>query len=194
LVDNNDIGRDRGLSTLDVPQRFVASYLWTTPAIHHWGPVGSKVLSGWQLNGITTLSTGSPFNVTSGVDSNVDGNTNDRPNVIGDPRITGGRSRRAKIQGFFNMAAFVPLPAGVPYGNTPRDLLIGPGLVNTDFSAFKTLPVWHEHNLQLRGEIFNLFNNVNLSNPNATMTSTQFGKISGSGSPRIVQFSLRYSF
>ena len=194
LVDNNDINRDRGLSTLDVPQRFVASYLWTTPVIHRWGFVGREALSGWQLNGITTLSTGSPFNVTSGVDSNLDGSTNDRPNVTGDPRMPGARSRSAKIQGFFNTAAFSPVPAGVPYGNTPRDLLVGPGFVNTDFSAFKNFPVWNEHNLQFRGELFNLFNNVNLNNPNGTRSSSQFGKITGSGSPRIVQFSLRYSF
>jgi hypothetical protein len=72
--------------------------------------------------------------------------------------------------------------------------LLGPKFVNTDLSAFRTIPIWHEETLQLRGEIFNLFNNVNLNNPNGIMTSNQFGTIPGSGTPRIVQFALRYSF
>lgn len=197
LVDNNNIGRDRGLSSLDMPQRFVASYLWDVPGVKQWGMFGREVLSGWQLNGITTLSTGTPFNITSGVDTNLDGNTNDRPNVSGNPKLQGGRSRGDKTQQFFNTSAFTPVQTGklqYPYGNTPRNILVGPGIVNTDFSAFKSFPIWRESSLQFRGELFNLFNNVNLSNPNGTMTSTQFGKITGSGSPRIVQFSLRYSF
>jgi len=102
--------------------------------------------------------------------------------------LQGGRSRGDKIQQFFNIAAFTSVQSGY------RNILVGPGFVNTDFSAFKSFPVRRESSLQFRGELFNLFNNVNLSNPNGTMTSSQFGKISGSGSPRIVQFSLRYSF
>jgi hypothetical protein len=73
-------------------------------------------------------------------------------------------------------------------------MLIGPGQVNTDFSAFKSFTAWKESSLQFRGEIFNLFNNVNLNNPNATMTSPKFGQITGSGSPRIIQVALRYMF
>jgi hypothetical protein len=152
------------------------------------------VLSGWQLYGITTLSTGSPFTVTSGVDTNLDGNTNDRPNLIANPVLPGRRSRQEKIQEFFNTNAFEQLPANVPYGNVGRNTLIGPGTVNTDFSAFKSFPVWRETNLQFRGEIFNLFNNVNLNNPNSVMTSPKFGTISGADSPRIVQFALKYLF
>ncbi|MHB1022754.1 MAG: TonB-dependent receptor [Acidobacteriaceae bacterium] len=194
LVNQNDPGMDRGLSGLDIPQRFVASYLWQSPNIRRWGVFGRQVLSGWQLNGITTLSKGSPFTVTSGVDTNRDGNNNDRPNVVGNPIFSGGRSRSQKIHEFFNKAAFAQLPAAVPYGNASRGMMIGPGYVNTDFSAFKSFPVWKESTLQFRGEIFNTFNNVNLNNPNGTMTSPKFGTIGGAGAPRIVQFALRYAF
>jgi hypothetical protein len=194
LVDENNIGRDYGLSSLDVPQRFVASYLWAAPSITRWGILGKDVLSGWQLNGITTLQSGSPFNVTSGVDSNRDGNNNDRPNVVGNPILSGNRSRGAKIQEFFNTSVFAQVPADVPYGNVRRNLLIGPGYVDTDFSAFKSFPMWRQSSLQFRGEIFNVFNNVNLNNPIGVLTSPKFGQITGSGAPRVVQFALRYMF
>lgn len=194
LVNNNDVAYDYGLSNLDVPQRFVASYLWAAPNVRHWSWLGRQVLSGWQFNGITTIQGGTPFNVTSGVDSNLDGNNIDRPDEVGEPALPGGRSRAAKIKEFFNTAAFAPVPADVPYGNAQRNSALGPAYLDTDFSGFKTFPVWEGGALQFRGEIFNLFNDVNLNAPVAIETSPQFGKITGSGSPRIVQFALRYSF
>jgi hypothetical protein len=146
------------------------------------------------LNGITTLSTGSPFTVTSGVDSNLDSILTDRPNTIGNPSLGGGRSRTDKIHEFFNTAAFAQVPANVPYGNTRRNSIVGPGLINTDFSGFKNIPVWKESFVQFRAEFFNLFNNVNLTNPNGVLTSPLFGRISGSANARIIQFALKYNF
>ncbi len=194
VVDNNNPAYDRGNSDLNLPQRFVASYLWVLPGFNHGGMFGRQVLGGWQLNGITTLQSGIPVNVTSGVDSNLNGTNNDRPNVIGKPVLAGGRGRKSKISEFFNTAAFAQVPANVPYGNTHRNILVGPGYVNTDLSAFKTFHIAESVKLQFRGEIFNLFNNVNLSQPNATLTSASFGKISSAGSSRIGQFGLRLFF
>ena len=196
LSNQNNIQADRARSDYDVPQRFVASYLWATPQIHRFGFVGTDVFSNWQLNGITTLSTGTPFTITSGVDTNLDTVLTDRPDTIGNPILPGGRSRSAKIQQFFNTAAFAQLPANPanPYGNTARNSLIGPGYVNTDFSAFKNIPVWRESQVQFRAEFFNLFNNVNLSNPTGVMTSPLFGKITSSNTARVTQFALKYSF
>lgn len=194
LVDENDLARDKGPAGTNNGNRFVASYLYQLPRVRSLGKVGEVLLNGWQLNGITTLSTGSPFNITSGVDSNLDGVNNDRPNVIANPLLPGGRSRANKIARYFNTDAFVRVPAGVPYGNAARNMLTGPGFIDTDLSVFKQFPIWKEGLLQLRGEIFNLFNNVNLSNPGGVLGSEKFGVISDSGSPRIVQFALRYSF
>ena len=196
LSDQNNIGVDRARSDYDVPQHFVASYLWATPQIHRFGLFGTEVLSNWQLNGITTLSTGTPFTVTSGVDSNLDSVITDRPNQIADPVLPGSRARREKIASYFNTAAFAQLPANAlnPYGNTSRNSIIGPGLINTDFSAFKNFPVLKRSTLQFRGELFNLFNNVNLANPNAVLTSPLYGTISSSANARVIQFALKYSF
>jgi hypothetical protein len=194
LANEGCVSCDRGLSSLEVPQRFVASYLYSLPQIHAWGLLGKEMLDGWQINGITTISTGSPFNVTSGVDSNLDGIATDRPDRVGNPSLGGGRSRSQKVSEFFNTAAFADVPPDTPYGNSPRDPLIGPGYVDTDISAFKKFAIYEKSDLLFRGEIFNAFNNVNLSDPNGTLSSSQFGKITASNSPRIVQFALKYEF
>jgi hypothetical protein len=69
------------------------------------------------------------------------------------------------VQEFFNTAAFAQVPANMPYGNTGRNSLIGPGVINTDFSVFRDFPLANESVLQFRSELFNFFNNVNLQSP-----------------------------
>lgn len=194
LANEYCVACDRGLSALEVPQAFVASYIYRLPQLHRWGLIGNELLDGWQINGITTLTSGSPFNVLSNVDSNADGITTDRPNIVGDPALHGGRSRTAKIAEYFNTAAFVAAPVGSGPGDARRDPIIGPGYVNTNISAFKRFALIRESDLLFRGEIYNLFNNVNLNNPNGTMGNGNFGKITGTSAPRIVQFALKYEF
>ena len=194
LVDDNTPSRDRGISTVNIPHIFVASASYAVPRLHQLGFVGREVLGGWQFNGIVLLQAGTPINIISGVDSNLNGTNNDRPNEIGNPLLPNTRNRQQKIAEYFNTAAFTQVPAGTPYGNVSRNSLVGPGYANVDFSAFKNIAIWHEHNLQIRGEFFNLFNHVNLGNPTATLSSTKFGMISSAGSPRILQVAARYSF
>jgi len=193
LANQYDVSLDRGLSTLHVPQHFVASFLYQLPDVKFRGYLGKEVLSGWQLNGIVTLQSGSPFNITSNSDTNLDGVTTDRPDVIGNRSLGDGRSRLDKINMFFNTAAYV-IPVGHPYGTSPRDPILGPGFINTDISAFKRFSIIREDNLLFRAEVFNLFNNVNLGNPNGTFGSPKFGMITSAGTPRIMQLALKYEF
>ncbi len=196
LSNQNYLKQDYARSDYDIPQVFFASYIWAIPGTKRFGFAGPQILSGWQVNGITTFRTGVPYNVLSGVDSNLDGIATDRPNLVGNP-ILSGRSRTQKISAFMNTAAFAQVPAGVPYGNEQRNVAIGPGFINTDLSAVKSFPLWKEHSLQFRAEAFNLFNNVNLANPNVTLTSPSFGKISAlytNYSPRVIQFALKLYF
>ena len=193
--DQYNIGRDYGLSTVDVPQRFVASALYEFPHVNRWGLFGKEVLNGWQVNAIETLATGNPFNVVSNKDSNFDTiTTGDRPNVVGDPRILGKRSTAARVSQFFNTADYSSVPAGTPYGNSPRNPMIGPGTANTDVSAFKRFAIYERLNLLFRAEAFNVFNHTNLNNPNGTETAAAFGTITGAGNPRIMQFALKLEF
>lgn len=160
----------------------------------HWGLVGKEILSGWQLNGIVTLSKGTPFTVTANSDLNLDGNNNDRPNLVGNADLGGGRSKFDRINKFFNTSAF-ELPAkGVPAGNVSRNSLIGPGYINTDISAFKRFRIFEGADFLYRFEAFNLFNNTNLSAPSGTMNTANFGKITSSNSPRILQMALKLEF
>lgn len=171
--------------------------IWALPHTNRFGFVGKNVLSGWQLNGITTIRAGVPYNVLSGKDTNLDGIATDRSNAVADINLPGGRSRQQKIAQWFSTAAFAHVPAGVPYGNAERNIGIGPSFINTDFSAFKNFSVWRESNLQFRADFFNLFNNVNLANPNTTLTSPSFGKISAlcaNATPRVIQFALKVLF
>jgi len=198
-VNSYDLNSSRGLLAIDVPSNFVVSYIYATPNVDRLGFLGKTLLSGWQLNGITSLRSGQPFNVTTGVDTNFDASNNDRPNVVGNPKLPGGRSRIATMSAFFNTAAFVVPPVGAPYGNAKFNMLFGPKYVNTDLSAFKTFRIYErgnvrEANVQFRVEFFNIFNNVNMNLPNSTQRSPAFGTISGAGSPRIVQCALRLSF
>lgn len=191
-----DLRTGYGLAGTNVKNRFVVSYIYSLPTFQLWGLLGKELLNGWQVNGITTLATGSPYTVTSGVDTNLDGNNNDRPNVVGNPFYS-GLSRQQKITAYFNKTAFSTPNTAVgqsPYGNEQRDFLTGPGQVDTDLSAFKTFPIYEQIRLQFRGEVFNAFGNVNLSNPNSTLTSPSVGKITSAGSARIAQFALKILF
>ena len=197
LSDQTFLRRDYARSDYCIPQDSFVSYIWALPGTRRFGLLGQEALSGWQLNGITTLRTGVPFNVLSGIDSNLDGIQTDRPNVVGNPNLSQGRSRAAKIAQFFNTAAFAKVSAGTPYGSTSRNIAIGPRYFDTDFSIFKDFAIWRESSLQFRAEAFNLFNNVNLANPNTTFTSPSFGKISAlypNSTPRVIQFALKLSF
>jgi len=105
-----------------------------------------------------------------------------------------GRGRIATTKAYFNTSAFATPPPGTPYGNTPFNLLLGPKYVCTDLSAFKTFPIERGVTLQFRGEVFNIFNNVNLNAPQSSLNSLAFGAISSAGAPRIIPLALRLSF
>jgi hypothetical protein len=194
LTNAYDLSSSRGVLDSNVPYNFAASYIYVAPEIHRLGLFGRELLSGWQVNGITILRSGQPFNVTSGTDTNFDGTNNDRPNVIGNPHLPAGRGRVATTKAFFNKAAFLTPPAGTPYGNAAFNMLYGPGYVDLDLSVFKTFTIYKESSLQFRGEVFNVLNRVNLSAPNGTLSSPAFGTISAASAPRVVQLGLRLSF
>jgi hypothetical protein len=189
-----DLRSSRGLLDVDVPINFGASYILSVPDPPRLGSLGKVLLSGWNVNGMTTLRSGQPINVFSGIDTNFDGNNNDRPDVVGNPHSPGGRSRVETAAAFFNADAFSLPPPGTPYGNARFDMLFGPKYVSTDLSAFKVLSLSKRATLQIRADVFNAFNNVNLNDPDTTKTSPDFGTISGAASPRIVQMVLRISY
>lgn len=202
IVDNNDLRKDYGPSNIDIHQRFVVSYTYRFDDARFWGWFGRDVLGGWRVNGITTLQSGNPFTVISGVDTNLDGTNNDRANVTGDP-YNHVSSRHDKIyKGILNTAAF-SIPT-TPYGSSGRNQFVGPSNVLTNLSLFKEFPLYRDLRFQFRAESFNVFGNVNL-NIKANDPSTNYGNftsltgtsqkyITNVGDPRIMQFAAKLIF
>ncbi len=186
--------RDHAVSSFDRAGRFIASFNYALPS-----PAGSgalrQVFGGWQTNGIITLQTGGPMTISTGVDNSLSGIGQDRVDIIGNPALPGGRPRGEKILRWFNTDAFAQNATGT-FGTLGRNTERGPGFSTVDFSAFKSvrMPFAESHSLEFRGEFFNFLNGVNLSSPNTSRTSSLFGRITGAGEPRILQFGLRYGF
>jgi len=190
-VNGADIRTDYGYSPTDIRNNFSASVLFHFPDVKLWGAFGRQALSGWQLNDITILETGTPFTVLSGKDTNLDGVANDRPNQIADPYTHAG-TRATKIAGFLTASAFA-VPSG-PYGSERNNALHGPGNVSSNMSLFKIFPIHDRLTFQFRAEAFNAFNNVNLGNPVTTLTAVNFGQITSASGARVFQFAGKIIF
>ena len=194
-MDNYDIWRDYGPANWDVPHRFVASYLYDLPFFRNADqPILKYVVSGWQVSGVTTIQSGTPVNITFAQDRANTGRGNQRPDLLGavpglncQPNSGGATDvERRQLINCFDPNAFA-LPAPFTYGNAGRNILRGPKFVSTDLSLMKNFPLQGNARLQLRVEMFNVFNNVNYSNPNASFLAAGFGRITGAGAMRQVQ-------
>ncbi len=185
-------GLDYGNSNWDVRHRFVASYIYDLPFFKHSSqPVLHAALANWQVNGITTIQTGFPFNVTIPGDVANTGVGSQRPNLVSPPSATCGSGNLVNC---ISASAFA-LPGLYTYGNAARNLLYGPSHIDTDFSVFKNIPFHERLMLQLRAEVFNLFNTPSFSNPNAVLGTSAFGTISSTlGNNREIQFAAKITF
>jgi hypothetical protein len=178
------------LADTDQRHRVVTSFVWELPA--PGAGVAKAVLGGWQFNGIVTMSSGTPFTISSGRDAALNFNTT-RANVIGDPNLPSGRSQAELIQAYFNASAFA-IPANGTLGNSPRNFLIGPGYKNVDLSLFRTFMVREHLAVQARLEAFNAFDFVNFGNPRSNIGAANPGRIDTAGDPRIMQVGLKITF
>lgn len=188
-----NIAAEKAHSDFDITHRFVASYIWQLPRLRHQRAWLRYFLGDWEMNGIITVESGQWLTVVSGQDRSGSGVNQDRADVVGDWHLRGDRSKDEKIARWFNPDAFVVNAPGT-FGNAGRNIIPGPGQVDITFGLFKNIPLTERHKLQFRTEIFNLFNTVNLGNPNMNRSSANFGKITSAGAPRVIQLALRYSF
>jgi hypothetical protein len=176
-----------------VPHQFRLSYIYQIPSARALGFVGRHVLGNWDTSGILYLRDGLPFTVVPGVDNSLAGINQDRADIIGDPAMPDGRPKSEKLQQWFRTTAFAQNALGT-YGTSSRNSLIGPGVINFDFSLVKAFPIRERQSLQFRTELFNVFNHANFNNPNATITAATFGRVLSAGEPRIIQFALKFVF
>lgn len=187
-----DLSFDRGLANFDHRQRFTASVLYELPRFSSQRLING-IFGGWNLTGIYTYQSGTPFSVLSGVDNARTGTPNQRADLIGDPVLSGDRTRGEQIARWFNTAAFAQNALGT-FGTSGRNIVIGPDFKSLNVGLHKNFAVTESVRIQLRAEAFNALNNVNLNLPNSTVTSSAFGRITSAGDPRILQFALRLTF
>ena len=134
-----DMDAWHGPSGFDVRHRAVISYVYELPfgSGRRWmsdsGGAMQALVGGWQLSGITTLTTGRPFTVT--LQTGVNNGAPSWPNRIGS-----GKLDNPTVDLWFNPADFVAPPANT-YGDTGRGILYGPGHANFDTSLSKRFRV-----------------------------------------------------
>jgi hypothetical protein len=201
---------EKGPSTFDVTHVFTISVIQLLPIdrVGFMRPLGRTLTSGWQFLNITTLMSGPPFTVFSGVQQTGAGSGGaDRPDLAAQPHFsTNGNVREDYFGQGTNNASFFSIPINVPGGTGPnqgrfgtlgRDTFRGPGLHDFDFALIKDTPFGHRGNAELgaiefRAEFFNAFNIVNFGLPSNIVRGSGFGIISKTaGSSRQIQFSLK---
>ena len=182
---------DRGSSDYD--QRHVLAvsgvYALPDPSLGRSRAL-SSVLGGWELSGIVSAQTGTPFTVYTGTDASLTAAGADRPDLIGDPFFHGDRSKQQQIAGYINPAAF-QINDG-HFGSLGRNTFTNPGLFNTDLGLFKNIVITELTRLQFRAEFFNVFNQTHLGSPVNTFVSPALGQIVSAGDPRLIQFGLKF--
>jgi hypothetical protein len=181
-----DVRNDRGLSDFDARHRLVVNGIYELPFR------GNRFKEGWQLGAIVQLQTGNPVNIiTTNAALNGVANTI-RPDVTGPVELVGG------VERWFDTDAFA---AVARFGNLGRNVIIGPGFSNVDFSVLKNTEIKEDLRLQFRAEVFDLFNHANFGQPGRVVGSATFAQITNtrfptgdSGSSRQLQFALKLMF
>jgi hypothetical protein len=189
VTDPYNRGLDRGVSDFNHPHIFNFSALWNLP-VKPANPFAKAVLGGWQLSGIVSLQSGEPFSVYSNVDNARSGTSNQRADMIGNPYLSGDRSRGAEVAEWLNPAAFTVNALGT-FGNSGRNRFIGPGYASTDLALEKEFRPIEQLGIQFRAEAFNAFNRPNLMNPDHGVGDANFMAITSAFDPRILQFAIR---
>ncbi len=203
--DYTHLAADRSESSFGVPNRFVLSYVLDLPfgRGHRFlgspGAFADKVVSGWQVNGITTFQSGYPVPIIAQptvLQSSFYAGTA-RPNVVPGctKQITG--SEYTRVARWFNTSCFTQ-PSAYGFGNERRtdSQVRGSGINNYDFAVSKTTPIATERvKFQFTTEFFNIFNRVQFGIPGAQLGAGNFGVVSSQyNQPRLIQFAGRFIF
>jgi outer membrane receptor protein involved in Fe transport len=202
-----NLGGEYGSADFDTRHTFNAYAVYEVPKFtERWKPL----TSGWQGNVFTTFYTGKPVNIKTSTNNSGVGEFQDRAVRIANPYTTSHTLVRssstagAYVQ-WFNPGAYV-LPTKGTFSGMSRNDGRGPGFGTVDASLVKNTVLHEGVSLQLRAEMFNIFNRLNLANPSGSFTSTSLGRSTdtigdsigapgiGSGEPFNVQFAAKIIF
>jgi hypothetical protein len=206
---------DYGNTSFVARHQLVFNYIYELPFGHNrpWlsrlNTFAESILGGWQLSGISAYRGGLPFSVSFEVPSSYVGWWGGRADQVSGASLYSGRQSGHDIGSgvqWFNPASFAP-PQPWQWGNSAPFLLWGPGFWNWDTSLQKNFDLHirglEAPRLQLRADFLNVFNHFNLGQPSGSIADTRDGGVSdstsgkiygGTGNPRIIQISLRFSF
>ncbi len=200
--DPADLRGSRGLADFDRTHRLVVSFNFEVP--NPFGRdsrgVAGALFSGWELSGVTTIQSGTPFSVTNSA-SNLDRDgqagspgTGGRADRVGDiPQTTEG-SVRDRLDNYLNAAAFSPAPRS-RFGNLGRNTIRGPGAHLWDTRVSKVTALREGLRLRFLTEFFNTFNHAAFGNPSSVLDTPAFGTIRTTlSNARIIQFGLKLEF
>ena len=205
-----DPGADKGPSTFDVTHILSFNIIQVLPfnRVEFLRPLGNRATTGWQLLNISTLTSGLPFSIYSGIQQAGNGSAGvDRPDQVGTPVLSTSRAvREDYFGGGSENPSFFAIPINVPGGTGPnqgrlgtlgRDTFRGPAYHDVDFALIKDTPLGHRTGaealtLQFRAEVFNVFNLVNFGLPSNVVLGSGFGVINKTaGDSRQLQFSVK---
>ena len=194
-----DLAAERGLSMFDARHRFVFSYTWDLPFWLNGREWYKQALGGWQLSGIVTLMSGTPFTVfdsndvaAQGSAPEITGFSAQRPDLVGNPN-NGPHS----VNAWLNASAFQQLDPTLDagqFGTEGRNVAIGPGYMDGDLGVLKNIKVAESMSVQFRAELFNILNHPNFRLPDSDISSPTFNQILAAREPRQVQFALKFMF
>src|SRR3989442_1579157 len=150
-----------------------------------------------ETNGILIWRSGFPFSILSGRDNSFSAVGHDRADFIGTDlnaaQLSSDRPHNQLIAQWFDTSLFAANAVGT-FGNTGKNILLGPRSFNTDLGFLKATQVTERTSIQFRAEFFNIFNNVNFRNPGNTLGGGDFGRLTSAFDPRILQFGLKVLF
>lgn len=192
IQDFFDVRSNYGPSAGDVTHNFVGDFIYELPSLARTAPVLRAVAGGWQVSGIYTARTGTPLLITQGCSI-----AHCRPDYVGGNAVN--PDARKTLQ-YLNKSAFAPVPVIAASGATARPGNVGngavrlPGVWNLDFSAGKNFALTESVRLQIRGDMFNVFNHTNFSTVTTNINSVNFGRFTNTLSARVIQLNARLSF
>lgn len=198
VANQYDLAAERGLSPLDIPHALTITYLWELPFgrgrafMSGASGIANALISGWQINGITTFRSGQPLAITNPVNQ-IGFGAGSRPQNNGQSAKL-DESERTQDR-WFDTSVFSQ-PAPFTFGNTSRYSpdLRGTGVNSWTTSFFKNTYIAERFNVQFRAEFFNLFNHPMWGSPGTQVDSTNFGRVVSKSGNRTGQLGLKFIF
>ena len=216
--DQSNINASRGLSDFDRKHRLAVTYVYEIPAFQHSKGLVHAALANWALSGVTIFQSGTPFSILdSGAGTAFLGQGSTpmlgaslAPGATIASALTSGSIQSRVANGYLDVNAFAPAPMLYPtqcasdsnycttgFGDLGRNIYRGPREQNWDASLIKMFKVGERNEVRFTADFFNVWNHANFANPAVTdiEAGSSFGKIVNStGTPRLIQFSIRWAF